>query len=244
MQVMAVTAGGRLAQHVPDIVGHERHCPAVDKYGAVEVHIDAGSRLGRIFGARARRDLPSPPVRRRAIPAIARWRPPTTDCSRPSSCRASASRSACSGTRRPGTTARCSRRSPRPPARTPRVRDASTPSRRMQPARATASVANRRTRCARLTAVRMQFATGPDPTDLLTLPVVDAARGLAEGEAGLAAPRHLPARRPVRADRRNRLRRSRRSARASPSTSTSCCASSRRRGVPGRAGRSGWSPTG
>ena len=50
MQVMAVAAGGRLDQHVPDLVGHDRHCPGVDSYGAITVRIDPGSALGRILG--------------------------------------------------------------------------------------------------------------------------------------------------------------------------------------------------
>ncbi len=37
MQVMAVHAGGRLDQHVPDLVGHEQHSPGGDEFGAVEV---------------------------------------------------------------------------------------------------------------------------------------------------------------------------------------------------------------
>jgi putative glutamine amidotransferase len=51
MQVMAVAAGGRLAQHVPDLVGHDRHCPGEDSYGAIDVRIDAGSALGAILGS-------------------------------------------------------------------------------------------------------------------------------------------------------------------------------------------------
>jgi putative glutamine amidotransferase len=49
MQVMAVHAGGRLAQHVPDVVGHERHNPGADQYGATDIHVEAGSRLAALL---------------------------------------------------------------------------------------------------------------------------------------------------------------------------------------------------
>ena len=50
MQLMAVTAGGRLLQHVPDAVGSERHCPGPSDYGAVPVRTVPGSRLAAILG--------------------------------------------------------------------------------------------------------------------------------------------------------------------------------------------------
>ncbi|NYI72653.1 putative glutamine amidotransferase [Naumannella cuiyingiana] len=50
MQVMAVHAGGSLDQHVPDLVGHERHSPGPDAFGDTEVVIDAGSRLAEVLG--------------------------------------------------------------------------------------------------------------------------------------------------------------------------------------------------
>lgn len=50
MQVMAVADGGRLTQHVPDVLGTDVHCPGVDVYGAVEVHTVAGSRVAGILG--------------------------------------------------------------------------------------------------------------------------------------------------------------------------------------------------
>lgn len=45
MQLMAVHAGGELDQHVPDLVGHERHNPAPDAYGDTLVSIEPESRL-------------------------------------------------------------------------------------------------------------------------------------------------------------------------------------------------------
>lgn len=49
MQVMAVHAGGRLAQHVPDVVGHERHNPGGAMYGATEIRLQAGSRIAALL---------------------------------------------------------------------------------------------------------------------------------------------------------------------------------------------------
>ena len=50
MQVMAVTAGGALLQHVPDAVGHQTHSPGPDSYGPIEVRTTPGSRLAAIIG--------------------------------------------------------------------------------------------------------------------------------------------------------------------------------------------------
>jgi putative glutamine amidotransferase len=50
MQVMAVHAGGALEQHVPDVVGHERHNPGGDAYGDTTVSIAPASRLAGILG--------------------------------------------------------------------------------------------------------------------------------------------------------------------------------------------------
>ncbi len=49
MQVMAVHAGGRLAQHVPEVVGHERHNPGGATYGATEIRLQAGSRIAALL---------------------------------------------------------------------------------------------------------------------------------------------------------------------------------------------------
>ncbi|MGB0099381.1 MAG: gamma-glutamyl-gamma-aminobutyrate hydrolase family protein [Nocardioides sp.] len=50
MQVMAVHAGGALDQHLPDLVGHERHSPGGDEFGPVEVTTTPGSRLAGLVG--------------------------------------------------------------------------------------------------------------------------------------------------------------------------------------------------
>ncbi|GGM18454.1 gamma-glutamyl-gamma-aminobutyrate hydrolase family protein [Nakamurella endophytica] len=50
MQVMAVRAGGRLHQHVPDLVGHERHSPGPGRYGSVPVRTVAGTRVAALLG--------------------------------------------------------------------------------------------------------------------------------------------------------------------------------------------------
>lgn len=52
MQVMAVAAGGRLEQHVPDRVGHEQHSPGGDAFGDVEVATRPGSRVAGLLGER------------------------------------------------------------------------------------------------------------------------------------------------------------------------------------------------
>jgi len=49
MQVMAVAAGGRLHQHVPDLVGHERHSPGGDAFGDVAVRVQEGSHLAELL---------------------------------------------------------------------------------------------------------------------------------------------------------------------------------------------------
>ena len=52
MQVMAVHAGGTLDQHVPDLVGHERHSPGGDAFGETAVSIPPGSRLSTVVAPR------------------------------------------------------------------------------------------------------------------------------------------------------------------------------------------------
>jgi putative glutamine amidotransferase len=52
MQVMAVHAGGALEQHVPDLVGHERHSPGGDAFGEVEVVTRTGTRVAGLVGDR------------------------------------------------------------------------------------------------------------------------------------------------------------------------------------------------
>lgn len=50
MQVMAVHAGGRLEQHVPDVTGTELHSPGGDAFGEVDVDVVAGTRLAAAIG--------------------------------------------------------------------------------------------------------------------------------------------------------------------------------------------------
>lgn len=50
MQVMAVAAGGRLEQHLPDRLGHTRHSPAPATYGEHAVRIQTDTQLHRILG--------------------------------------------------------------------------------------------------------------------------------------------------------------------------------------------------
>jgi len=51
MQVMAVHAGGTLDQHVPDLVGHDRHSPGADAFGETSVSLAPGSLLASLLGA-------------------------------------------------------------------------------------------------------------------------------------------------------------------------------------------------
>ncbi|GGL41334.1 gamma-glutamyl-gamma-aminobutyrate hydrolase family protein [Phycicoccus endophyticus] len=53
MQVMAVAAGGRLEQHVPDRVGHEGHSPTPGRYAVHAVEPAPGTVLAGIVGAGA-----------------------------------------------------------------------------------------------------------------------------------------------------------------------------------------------
>ncbi len=57
MQVMAVAAGGRLEQHVPERVGHDDHSPGPATYGSHPVSTVAGTRVADILGPAA--DVPS-----------------------------------------------------------------------------------------------------------------------------------------------------------------------------------------
>ena len=50
MQVMAVVRGGSLLQHLPDVVGHERHRPAPGVYGEHDVRLQPGSLAHRVLG--------------------------------------------------------------------------------------------------------------------------------------------------------------------------------------------------
>jgi putative glutamine amidotransferase len=50
MQVMAVHTGGTLDQHVPDLVGHDRHNPAPGVFGDTSVSLAPESRLASLIG--------------------------------------------------------------------------------------------------------------------------------------------------------------------------------------------------
>lgn len=50
LQVLAVAAGGSLHQHLPDVIGHERHRPAPGEYGVHEARFEPGSRIAALMG--------------------------------------------------------------------------------------------------------------------------------------------------------------------------------------------------
>ena len=50
MQLLVALAGGRLHQHLPDVVGHEKHRPAPGVYGAHAVRFAPGSRIADLMG--------------------------------------------------------------------------------------------------------------------------------------------------------------------------------------------------
>ncbi|MEV6595289.1 gamma-glutamyl-gamma-aminobutyrate hydrolase family protein [Actinoplanes sp. NPDC051346] len=50
MQLLAVAAGGSLHQHLPDVLGHDRHRPAPAVYGRQEVRFTEGSRIAGLMG--------------------------------------------------------------------------------------------------------------------------------------------------------------------------------------------------
>ena len=50
MQLLAVAAGGRLDQHLPDVLGHEKHRPAPGVYGEHEPSFVPGSRIAALMG--------------------------------------------------------------------------------------------------------------------------------------------------------------------------------------------------
>jgi putative glutamine amidotransferase len=50
MQVLVVAAGGTLHQHLPDVLGHEKHRPAPAVYGTHDVTLTAGSRIAGLMG--------------------------------------------------------------------------------------------------------------------------------------------------------------------------------------------------
>ena len=50
LQMLNVTRGGTLHQHLPDVVGHDEHAAAPGTFGEHEVRVDPASRLGAILG--------------------------------------------------------------------------------------------------------------------------------------------------------------------------------------------------
>ena len=50
MQLLAVAAGGRLHQHLPDVLGDESHRPSPGVYGHQEVHLTPGSLIAELMG--------------------------------------------------------------------------------------------------------------------------------------------------------------------------------------------------
>jgi putative glutamine amidotransferase len=50
MQLLTVAAGGRLHQHLPEVLGHDRHRPAPGVYGNHEAHFTPGSRIAELMG--------------------------------------------------------------------------------------------------------------------------------------------------------------------------------------------------
>jgi len=52
MQLLSVLAGGSLVQHLPEVVGHEKHRPAPGTYGLHDVRLEPGSRMHAVLGDR------------------------------------------------------------------------------------------------------------------------------------------------------------------------------------------------
>ena len=50
LQMLVVAAGGRLHQHLPDVLGHEKHRPAPGVYGAHHARFAEGSRIAALMG--------------------------------------------------------------------------------------------------------------------------------------------------------------------------------------------------
>jgi putative glutamine amidotransferase len=50
MQLLTVAAGGRLHQHLPDVLGHEKHRPAPGVYGEQDARFEPGSRIEALMG--------------------------------------------------------------------------------------------------------------------------------------------------------------------------------------------------
>src|SRR5262249_61402898 len=114
-RLLNVGRGGDLAQHLPDVVGDDKHRHTPGAFADHDVTLEPGTRLAELLGehtpvkshhhqgsAASARDCASRRTRR-------------TEWSRRSRIRRIASPSACSGIRRSARTASCSTSSSRPP---------------------------------------------------------------------------------------------------------------------------------
>jgi gamma-glutamyl-gamma-aminobutyrate hydrolase PuuD len=52
MQVLNVALGGDVIQHLPDVVGHDGHCPVIGRHGRHDVRLSPGSRVASLLGQR------------------------------------------------------------------------------------------------------------------------------------------------------------------------------------------------
>jgi len=50
LQVLNVALGGTLQQHLPDLVGHDGHCPTPGRHAHHDVRLDPQSRIGEFLG--------------------------------------------------------------------------------------------------------------------------------------------------------------------------------------------------
>ena len=50
MQLLTIAAGGTLHQHLPDVLGHEKHRPAPGVYGEHDARFTPGSRIAALMG--------------------------------------------------------------------------------------------------------------------------------------------------------------------------------------------------
>jgi gamma-glutamyl-gamma-aminobutyrate hydrolase PuuD len=52
LQMLNVTLGGTLQQHLPDVVAHDEHRPSSAIFGTTEVKVEPGTLTARLFGER------------------------------------------------------------------------------------------------------------------------------------------------------------------------------------------------
>jgi putative glutamine amidotransferase len=71
MQLLNVSRGGTLIQHLPDVIGTDLHCPAPGRYGRHDVQVTEPSLLASTLGtAAAGGKLPVPTYHHQAIDAL------------------------------------------------------------------------------------------------------------------------------------------------------------------------------